>query len=103
VLARWLLALVSSALVPLAPRVAWAEDDPFELLEVASDGRTVAAEIADFDGDGRADLLQIVFAGAPPTERRRIRLWTQGEGGAGRDAEVRRGRARGQRGTTSAT
>jgi hypothetical protein len=84
VLARWLLALVSIALVPLAPRAAHAEsgDEPFELIEVASDGRTVAAEIADFDGDGRADLLQIVFAGAPPSERRRIRLWAQDDRGS---------------------
>jgi hypothetical protein len=82
VLARWLLALVSTALW-LAPHVArgQSDDDPFEVVEIASDGRTVAAEIADFDGDGRADLLQIVFAGAPPTERRRIRVWPQDESG----------------------
>ena len=45
------------------------------------DGRTVAAELADFDGDGRSDLLQVVFAGVPPHETRRLRLWRQGEDG----------------------
>lgn len=60
-----------------------APDDLFALQEVKSgDGRTVAAEIADFDGDGRADLLQIVFAGVPPAETRTIRVWKQEEHGA---------------------
>ncbi len=57
-------------------------DDLFALQQIeTSEGRTVAAEIADFDGDGRTDLLQIVFSGVPPDEQRRIRIWKQGEDG----------------------
>jgi len=73
------------ALLPLLPAsaLAGAPDDLFALQEVQSgDGRTVAAEIADFDGDGRADLLQIIFSGVPPAETRTIRMWKQEEGGA---------------------
>ena len=52
-------------------------EDPFALLELKTAGRTVAAEMGDFDGDGRADLLQIVFVGIPPDDKRVVRLWTQ--------------------------
>jgi hypothetical protein len=79
-------ARLSIALLALLPHwpasaLAAAPDDLFALQEVRSgDGRT-AAEIADFDGDGRADLLQIVFVGVPPAETRTIRMWKQGENG----------------------
>ncbi len=76
-----LVLIVLQAFAPTGGAVA--ADDLFALQQVGSDeGRTVAAEIADFDGDGRTDLLQIVFLGVPPAERRLIRLWTQGEDGA---------------------
>jgi hypothetical protein len=55
--------------------------DPFSLVELEGSGRTVAAEMADFDGDGRTDLLQIVFNGIPPDDTRKIRLWTQSADG----------------------
>jgi hypothetical protein len=42
--------------------------------------RSVAAEIADFDGDGAADLLRVGFAGIPPEERRALRVYLQREG-----------------------
>lgn len=63
-------------MVLLAGRAA-AADDPFfvQVIEVAE--RTVAAEIADLDGDGRSDLMQIVFSGIPPNESRRIRVFYQ--------------------------
>ncbi len=48
--------------------------EPFDLREIVTSGRTVAAELADFDGDGKQDLLQIIFQGIPPTERRTLRL-----------------------------
>ena len=51
--------------------------DPFEVHVLESEGRTVAAEIADFDGDGRGDLMQIVIAGLPPAEQRTIRVFRQ--------------------------
>jgi len=55
-------------------------DDPFAVHSMESDGRTVSAELADLDGDGRDDLLQVSFFGAPPHERRRVRVYLQREG-----------------------
>jgi len=85
VLARLLHALsYPLLLLPLAAAPARAEtlEDPFALIQLRSGGgRTVAAEIGDFDGDGRADLLQIVFTGIPPDDKRVVRLWTQTENG----------------------
>ena len=81
--ARILLALVALQALEPAGASAAPKDDLFTLQLVKIDeGRTVAAELADFDGDGRTDLLQIVFVGVPPAEQRLIRLWTQGEDGA---------------------
>ena len=80
---RLLLALIVATAYAPARADAAPPDDLFVLQQVQTDeGRNAAAEIADFDGDGRADLLQIVFLGVPPAERRVIRLWTQGEDGA---------------------
>ncbi|MEX2206186.1 MAG: VCBS repeat-containing protein [Myxococcota bacterium] len=79
------IALALIGLQALAPVRAGAAppDDLFALQQVQiTEGRTVAAELGDFDGDGRTDLLQIVFEGVPPAEKRLIRLWTQGEDGA---------------------
>jgi VCBS repeat protein len=78
VLARTLLAL--SLLLPSLARAETVED-PFDMVELAGTGRTVAAEMGDFDGDGRADLLQIVFIGMPPDDKRLVRLWNQTEDG----------------------
>lgn len=50
---------------------------PFRQERIAAAGRTVAAEIGDFDGDGRGDLLQILYRGRPPREERVIRLYAQ--------------------------
>lgn len=58
-----------------------ADEEPFAFLEVASPGRTAAAEIADFDGDGRADLLAVTFSGLPPVESRQVRVFYQREDG----------------------
>ncbi len=80
---RILLVLVGLQAVAAPAASAAPPDDLFALQQVQIDeGRTVAAELGDFDGDGRTDLLQIVFVGVPPAERRTIRLWTQGEDGA---------------------
>jgi hypothetical protein len=82
VLARRLLALFG---IPLAVAAALARADavvdPFALVELTGTGRTVAAEIGDFDGDGRTDLLQVVFIGIPPDDQRLIRLWKQNDAG----------------------
>ena len=69
-------------LVLLLPSLSRAQvTDPFALLELANTGRTVTAELGDFDGDGVTDLLQVAFIGLPPDDKRLIRLWTQTQAG----------------------
>lgn len=72
-----LLGLLPLAGLPAAPA---AGDDPFSIHTLESDGRTVAAELADFDGDGRQDLLQVSFFGSPPHEQRKLRVYLQRSG-----------------------
>jgi len=55
--------------------------EAFQITEIPGTGRTVAAEIADLDGDGRSDLLEVRFEGIPPGERRSLRVHFQGEDG----------------------
>ena len=74
----WLAAAALAA--ALAPGPARA-DDLFALQQLLSTGRTVAAELADFDGDGRTDLLQIAYVGHPPHETRELRVFVQGASG----------------------
>ena len=62
------------------PALAWPQE-LFELIEIASRGRTVAAEIADLDGDSRADLLAIRVNGLPPGESRELDVFFQGPDG----------------------
>lgn len=82
VIVRSLPALIGCLALASARAYAAPPDDLFALQQVKiAEGRTVAAELGDFDGDGRTDLLQIVFEGVPPAEKRLIRLWTQGEDG----------------------
>jgi len=59
---------------------------PFAVQAIPNAGRAVAAEIADFDGDGRADLLVIAVAGVPPDETRTIRVRYQAADGSLPDA-----------------
>jgi hypothetical protein len=55
-----------------------AADAAFEVRELPADGlRSVAAELADLDGDGRTDLLRVGFADVPPAERRVLRVHLQ--------------------------
>ncbi|MCX5739647.1 MAG: VCBS repeat-containing protein [Proteobacteria bacterium] len=63
---------------------AFAEDTPlpFAVQTIPSAGRTVAAEIVDLDGDGRAELLAIVFRGVWPDETREIHVHYQNADGA---------------------
>lgn len=80
--ARILLALtLPLLLLPARSPAAAQSDDLFSLVELRGTGRTVAAEIGDFDGDGRADLLQIVYVGFPPDDKRFVRLWKQTDAG----------------------
>jgi hypothetical protein len=61
----------------LAPAVARAADTAFDWIELPATGKTVAAELADLDGDGRTDVLAIAYVGIPPRERRVIRIHRQ--------------------------
>jgi len=79
--ARPPLALTLLLLVAARFAAAAQPDELFSLLELRDKGRTVAAEIADFDGDGRADLLQVLYVGIPPNDKHFLRLWKQTESG----------------------
>jgi len=53
-------------------------DDPiFDLQEIHRVGRTVAAELADFDGDQKTDLMVVSLHGIPPEETRTIFVYLQ--------------------------
>jgi hypothetical protein len=75
-------ALLALALPPAPARA----EDPFEVRRVPSPGRSAAAELADFDGDGRTDLVVAALLGIPPRDRRELRLYFQREDGALPDA-----------------
>jgi hypothetical protein len=61
---------------------AHAADEPFAVQVIESLGRTVTAELADLDGDGRQDLLQAILFDMPPDERRVLRVHLQQADGA---------------------
>ncbi len=52
-------------------------EDPFTIRAIESSGRTVLANLVDLDGDGRGDLLTVVFSGVPPNESRQMRVYYQ--------------------------
>lgn len=52
-------------------------EDLFEVTAIASEGRAVAAELADVDGDGRTDLFVVTLTGIPPEEARTLRVYLQ--------------------------
>ena len=62
---------------------------PFALSELPVKGRTVAARLAELDGDGRTDLLAVNFRGIPPDERREIHVrYQRADGGFGLAADA---------------
>lgn len=75
-LATWVWTAISVLLV--AP--AWG-DDLFEVSEIASSGRSVAAELAELNGDGRVDLFVVILSGVPPEEKRSVHVYLQGAAG----------------------
>jgi hypothetical protein len=56
-----------------------ASADPFAIQAISLGGRVVQADLADFDGDGRGDLVCIRFDGLPPREKRAIHVFYQKE------------------------
>lgn len=81
------LALALGAPAPRAPAQTPA---PFALQTLTADGRTMAAELADVDGDGRADLVTLVTRGLPPDERRSVEVrWGAASAGLAAQPELR--------------
>ncbi len=64
-----------------AATLARADEAPFDWIELPAAGKTVAAELADLNGDGRTDVLAIAFVGLPPHQQRLIRVYLQGPDG----------------------
>jgi len=56
-------------------------EDYFAITTLPSTGRSVAAELADFDGDGRVDLFVGVLTGIPPDDQRLARVYLQAPDG----------------------
>lgn len=69
-----------AAWLPVSP-VAAAEAI-FDVISFPNPGRSIAARIADFNGDGRADLMVVAVEGMPPNEERQVRVFLQGEDGS---------------------
>jgi hypothetical protein len=63
-------------------RTVSADDLIFDLQEVSRNGRTVAAELADVDGDQRKDLMVVSLHGIPPEETRTVFVYLQRADGA---------------------
>jgi hypothetical protein len=61
----------------LSTCTALADDEVFEVREISGDGRVVSTRFADFDGDGRKDLMIASLSGIPPEEQRNIRVHLQ--------------------------
>jgi hypothetical protein len=59
-----------------------ADADIFEMAEIPTRGRVVAAHFADFDGDLRQDLMVVTLEGRPPSEARNLNIYLQKRDGA---------------------
>ena len=73
--------LLASIVGTMAPQ-AFADDAIFEIQKIPNQGRSVAAELADFDGDQRKDLMVVSIEGIPPAESRTIRVYLQQDDGS---------------------
>jgi len=54
---------------------ALADDEIFAITELQAKGRVVTSQFADFDGDGRNDLMLATLDGIPPDETRSIHVY----------------------------
>lgn len=72
------LLLPAILLAALAPgRLVLADDEIFEFFELQGVGRVVTSHFADFNGDGREDLMLATLDGVPPAEVRTISVYFQ--------------------------
>jgi hypothetical protein len=58
-----------------------ADDSYFEIFKIKNEDRSAAADLADFNGDGRVDVLVVALRGLPPIEERVARVYLQNEDG----------------------
>jgi FG-GAP-like repeat len=70
------IALLASVVCAMAARAS-ADDAIFDIRNIPNQGRSVAAELADFDGDRRTDLMVVSIDGIPPEETRTIHVFLQ--------------------------
>lgn len=61
---------------------AHAADPLFDIHQLGTVGRVVTAQAADFDGNGRQDLMLVTLQGVPPNELRRISIYKQRSDGS---------------------
>ena len=70
------------ALLPFA-MLLWADggsarsNDLFAETTIPNEGRSVAAQLAELNGDGRVDLFVVALLGIPPEEQRIVRVYLQ--------------------------
>jgi hypothetical protein len=57
-------------------------EDLFDITTIENEGRSVAAELADLNGDGRTDLFVVTLVGIPPEEKRTILVYLQRDDGS---------------------
>jgi hypothetical protein len=61
----------------LSAGISSADDEVFEVSKLTDVGRVVTADLADFDGDGRHELMLVTLDGMPPDEVRTIHVYRQ--------------------------
>ena len=74
-------ALASVAAMVLCTTSAFADDEIFEITDLSTTGRVVAAQFADFDGDEKRDLMLVTLEGIPPDQSRAIHVYLQATDG----------------------
>jgi hypothetical protein len=57
-------------------------EELFAIEQIESQGRSVAAEFADLNGDARTDLMVVALLGIPPEETRTVRVYLQKSDGS---------------------
>lgn len=70
----------AAAALLLTGTASLADDEIFRIVELPVAERIVAAEVADFDGDGLSDLMTVTIEGIPPAESRRVAIYRQRAG-----------------------
>jgi hypothetical protein len=78
---RWNAIAVLTYLLFMGATPQAAGEELFDITTIKASGRTVMADFADMDGDGRADVVATAVLGIPPEESRYLRIYFQSEGG----------------------